>query len=322
LRGDSRPYSGRAKLASPSGFVNCPEHQFCGVGKGLRSIAPFDSRGGCRHVAPSESGPFGLSSAAPGRNTVYYGVAMVPSSPPTLRSTLRGWWRDGLARDGFKQTARNFANHLWEFLRESTPAQRRQRYGDADYDWDYHVNTTSATVGWHDRLLGEFHSAYQPTEPALFRQMMETMLSRGIDFQAFTFIDVGSGKGRALLMAANYPFRSVLGLELFPALHRVAQANIRAYKSESQRCFAVESVAADAREFVFPDGPLVVYLFNPLPEAALIRMMANLERSLHENPQTVYVLYHNPLLEHVLAGCSGFQKIMGGHQYSVFRTRG
>ncbi len=247
---------------------------------------------------------------------------MPPTPPLTFRSTLRGWWRDGLARDGFNQTTRNFVKHLWEFLRESTPAQRRQRYGDAEYDWDYRVNTTSATVSWHDRLLGEFHSAYQPTEPALFRQMMETMLGLGIDFQAFTFIDVGSGKGRVLLMAANYPFCRVLGVELFPALHRVAQANIRAYRSESQRCFAVESTAADARELVFPDWPLVLYLFNPLPEAALIRMMANLERSLREHPRTVHVLYHNPLLEHVLVSCSGFQKIMGGHQYSIFRTRG
>ena len=104
---------------------------------------------------------------------------MTASSSLTVRSTLRRWWREGLACDGFRQTVRNLANHLWEFLRESTPAQTRQRYGDADYDWDHRVNTTSATVSWRDRLLGEFHSAYQPTEPALFRGMMESMSSPG-----------------------------------------------------------------------------------------------------------------------------------------------
>ena len=69
---------------------------------------------------------------------------MTHSSSPTFRFTLRRWWREGLARDGFRQTVRNLVNHLWEFLRESTPAQKRQRYGDADYDWDHRVNTTSA----------------------------------------------------------------------------------------------------------------------------------------------------------------------------------
>ena len=58
--------------------------------------------------------------------------------------------------------------HFWEFLLESTPAQRRIRYGDAEYDWDHRVNTTSATVGWRDRLLGHFHSPYQATEPVIF----------------------------------------------------------------------------------------------------------------------------------------------------------
>jgi len=246
---------------------------------------------------------------------------MTSPHTPTLRSTLRQWWRDGLARDGFWQTVRNLANHLWDFLRESTPAQRRQRYGDADYDWDYRVDTTSATVNWHDRLLGEFHSAYQPTEPSFFREMMAMMARLEIDFQAFTFIDVGSGKGRALLMAADYPFRRVLGVELLPDLHRVAQANLGVYKSDSQRCFAVEAVVADAREFPFPIEPIVLYLFNPLPEAALIEMLYNLERSLGENPRTVYVLYHNPLLEHVLASRAAFQKIRGTHQYSLFRSR-
>ena len=76
------------------------------------------------------------------------------------------------------------------------------------YDWDYRVDTTSATVGWRERLLGQFHSAYQPTEPALFKEMMAILK---IDFQEFTFIDMGSGKGRVLLMAADYPFRRILG---------------------------------------------------------------------------------------------------------------
>ena len=226
-------------------------------------------------------------------------------------------WREELAHHGFWTTVRSFASRFWEFARESTPAQRRLRYGDAEYDWDYRVDTTSATVGWRERLLGEFHSAYQPTEPAFFKEMMGSL---NIDFQEFTFIDVGSGKGRVLLMAADYPFRRILGIELLPALDRVAQENLSAYESDSQKCFAVEAVCGDAREFNFPNGPIVLYLFNPLPERALIEVMANLDRSLSEHPRMVYVIYHNPLLEHVLAKNPSFTKIGGSHQYSIFRN--
>jgi len=242
---------------------------------------------------------------------------MTGEQNPALLSTMGRYWKESLACCGFLPAARSFANLIREFLWESTPAQRRRRYGDAGYDWDYRVDTTSATVGWRERLIGQFHSAYQPTEPALFKEMMASLK---IDFQEFTFIDIGSGKGRVLLMAADYPFRRILGIELLPALHRVAQENLSAYKSDSQQCFALESVCGDAREFVFPAEPILLYLFNPLPELALIEVMANLENSLRQFPRVVYLLYHNPLLEHVLAKHPAFTKIGGTPLHSLFRA--
>jgi hypothetical protein len=204
---------------------------------------------------------------------------------------------------------------LGEFVRDSTPERRRQRYGDVQYDWDYRVNTTSATIGWRSRLLGIFHSPYQPTESSLFHQMMNTL---NIDFREFTFIDLGSGKGRVLMMAADYPFRRIVGVELLPELCRAAQENLSQYKSNSQRCFILETICADARQFTFPLEPTVLYLFNPLPEEGLVQLMANLERSLRQQPRPLYVLYHNPQLDHVLANCGGLQKLSGTHQYHVY----
>jgi len=248
-----------------------------------------------------------------------------PVPGPGLVATIRRWWKERSVRDGFWLTLRRFIVALWEFARDSTPSRRRQRYGDVEYDWEYRVDTTSATVGWRDRLLGLFHSPYQPTEPALFREMLASLMlasampaSAKFDFREFTFIDIGSGKGRALLMAADYPFRRILGIELLPELHRVAKANIGKYKSDSQQCFAIDCILGDASEFVFPPEPTVLYLFNPLPESGLVRMISNLQRSLREHPRPVFVLYHNPLLEHVLTRSAAFKRIAGTHQYSIF----
>ncbi len=243
--------------------------------------------------------------------------ATIPARTPDLLATMHRRWKEDQARDGLWSAARCFFRRIGEFLWESMPAQRRRRYGDAEYDWDHRVNTTSATVGWRERLLGQFHSGYQPTEPALFKEMMASLK---INFQEFTFIDMGSGKGRVLLMAADYPFRRIVGVELFPALHRVAQQNLNAYASDSQQCFALEAVCGDAREFIFPAEPLLLYLFNSLPEAALIEVMTNLDDSLRQCPREVYLLYHNPLLEPVLANYPAFKKIAGTHQYSLFRA--
>jgi SAM-dependent methyltransferase len=206
-----------------------------------------------------------------------------------------------------------------EFVRDSTPERRRQCYGDADYDWEHRVNTTSAAVGWRDRLLGVFHSPYQPTDSALFHEMLAALRREaGVDFRNFIFIDLGSGKGRTLLMASDYPFRRIVGVELLLALHLIARENLGKYRSESQKCLALESVCADATEFEFPAEPAVLYLFHPLPEAGLRRTIANLERSLCQHPRAVYVLYHNPLLEHVLSENAALKRIGGTHQYAIF----
>jgi SAM-dependent methyltransferase len=233
----------------------------------------------------------------------------------SLARALREWWKDGLEREGFAPTLKRFLAEVLQFLRDSTPLRRRSRWGDADYDWDFRVDTTSATVGWRARLLGVIHSGYQPTEPALFHEMLRAL---AIHHPDFTFVDLGSGKGRALLMASDYPFRRILGVELLPELDRVARQNIRRYNGDSQRCLALASICGDARNFIFPPEPTVLYLFNALPERVLVAVMANLERSLQQHPRAVYVLYHHPLLERVLLRRTTWKRIGGTHQYAVY----
>jgi len=244
-------------------------------------------------------------------------ASMSAEAAQRVAEAVRKWWSEEAARSGCRHALWRLATVLWQFARESTPAQRRQRYGDVDYDWDFRVDTTAATVGWRERLLGLFHSPYQPTDPALFQEMVARVK---IDFREFTFIDIGSGKGRVLLMAADYPFRRILGIELFPALNRVAQENIRNYKSDSQRCFTIETTCADACVFTFPPEPTVLYLFNPLPEPGLAEMLLNLEGSLQQHPRALFVLYHNPLLELVVGRSNSFRKLVGTQQYSIFRA--
>jgi SAM-dependent methyltransferase len=237
------------------------------------------------------------------------------SFPQQLWTAFGRWWREQASQKGAAGATSLLASILWNFARESTPERRRQRYGDMEYDWENRVNTTSGTVGWRARLLGSFHSPYQPTEPALFREMMASL---PIAFDTFTFVDLGSGKGRTLLMASEYPFKRIVGVELIPELHRAAEQNIREYRSVTQRCSQIEAVCTDASEFVFPDTPLVLYLFNPLPEAGLRRVLRNLEQSLEQSPRPVWIVYHNPAMDSVLGKSRALVRVSGTEQYSVF----
>jgi len=229
------------------------------------------------------------------------------------------YWRDCVGRAGILRGSIEFLSTCLGFVRDSTPSRLRSRFGDADYDWDYRVNTTSGAVVWRDRLLGVFNSPYQPTEAALFHEMIDELAKRtSINFAEFTFIDLGSGKGRALLMASDYPFRKIVGVELLPALHQIAEKNISQYRSDSQKCFALVSLCADATALAFPEGPLVLYLFNPFPESGLRRAITSLQQDLQQKPRTLYLLYHNPQLEPVVTENGFFAKLGGTHQYSIF----
>ena len=235
----------------------------------------------------------------------------------SIGRSLLAYWKRERAAAGWLAAARSLAQVGWEFLRDSLPSRKRRRYGDAEYDWEFRVDTTSATVSWRTRLLGLLHSTYQPIEPELFREIMGSL---EIDFSEFTFIDIGSGKGRALLLAAEYPFRRVVGVELLPELHGVAEENIRKVANERRGCVAIQAICGDATEFVFPAEPLVIFLFNPLPVPALEKLAGNLDTALRAKPRPVLVIYANPVFEDMMAGCAALTRIGGTHQYSVFRT--
>jgi hypothetical protein len=135
-----------------------------------------------------------------------------------------------------------------------------------------------------------------------------------IDYHDFTFIDYGSGKGKALLLASWFPFRRILGVEFSPALDAIAQRNIAAFRSSRQRCHDLASVCADATEFGIPDGACVHYFFNPFGERVMRQVLANIVRSYREQPRDTYLVYFNPLLASTVEA-AGFREIgrAGGH---------
>ncbi len=211
---------------------------------------------------------------------------------------------------------RHALHEFADLLRDLTPARRRSRYGDIDFDWDHRVDTTAANVGVLTRLRGVLAgSQYQPADPVLFA---ESMAALPINFSRYTFIDTGSGKGRALLMACAFPFCRVIGIEIVPELHAAAERNLALIKPDRRKCEKIETWLGDARNFSFPSEPTVLFLFNPFPEWVLEAVVANLRLSLQQHPRKVWVVYHNPVLEHVLGGSGFLRRISGTLQAAVY----
>jgi SAM-dependent methyltransferase len=109
-----------------------------------------------------------------------------------------------------------------------------------------------------------------------------------IKYEDFTFVDAGCGKGRALLIASQFPFRHLIGVEISPELCRVAQANLAHDPSWNDRIVIVNR---DVIDFQYPQGPLLLFIYNPFLTNILARVLKNLKRHLRYSPRPVYLLF-------------------------------
>lgn len=132
---------------------------------------------------------------------------------------------------------------------------------------------------------------YQPSGVDLVR---DTLRGYSIDYPEFVFIDYGCGKGRVMLLAAELPFRQILGVEFSAELHRIAQQNIAASLPRLSGCKEVSVILGDAADFEPPDEPLVCYFYNPFDETVMREVVGKLERSLSKTPRKILIIYLEP----------------------------
>lgn len=170
---------------------------------------------------------------------------------------------------------------------------------------------TSGLLQPEQLLSGHRNDAWSTAYYAIAPSIFEAALSRVGDaiareWERFSFVDLGSGKGRAVLLAARFPFHGVLGVELHPELHRIAEQNLRRFRAPKPlapqvRAASVAVRQADAAAIEYPPTPLVVYLYHPFFAPVLRRCLFQLRRSLRASPREVWVLYINAEEESVFA---------------------
>jgi SAM-dependent methyltransferase len=209
-----------------------------------------------------------------------------------------------MARSLIRGALHAFVNRDIRGLRTSIFQRTTQSHAPnlAIHPFDIAHNTdTSGLIQGADLPTGHRNSlwstAYYGISPALLLHLINTL---NIDHQRFTFLDLGSGKGRALLLASRFPFRRILGVELSPQLNAIAEANIASFSAPWQWCRNIEVHTGDATAIDYPAGPLVLYLYNPFLAPVLKRCLRNLARSLASEPREIHLIYINPAPERLI----------------------
>jgi SAM-dependent methyltransferase len=191
------------------------------------------------------------------------------------------------------------------------PAPRRARdllkltsFPIHPFDQMHGVDTSGLVPAKHlvtGHANDEHVTAYYGVAPSILRALIGRWLDTVPPYpiESYTFIDVGAGKGRGLLVASEYSFRKVAGIELNPEMAAIARQNVERWKrahSEdptAARIAPIEIFEQDALEYDLPGSPTLLFLFHPFEAPVLKQLLRRIETQFANRPGTLDLLYVN-----------------------------
>lgn len=199
--------------------------------------------------------------------------------------------------------------------------------GDADFDSRFGTDTAGeipAEMLAHAPEVATQSVSYEASDPGAFRHMIRELPIR---YEDYAFVDLGSGKGRTLLLATSWPWRRIVGVEASPLLHGTARENLRAWARAGHDVRRIDLVHADVGGAEMPAGPLVLYLFNPFRERTMGHLLLNLKHSLQRQHRDVWIVYYNPQLAYMFEATGWLSRVCAGAgynqgDYSTWRVHG
>jgi SAM-dependent methyltransferase len=185
------------------------------------------------------------------------------------------------------------------------------------FDLEFGVRTSGLIAGRNLKCgsrADRHNTAYFGVAPSVFHEMMalwrRSKPAGTID--QFTFVDIGAGMGRAVLLASEFPFRSVIGVELNPRLARIARKNVAHWKAAGLARAPVRVVCRDAVEFKIPPGPCVAFMFNPFGGPIMRRLLKTWSQTIARREDQLDILYVNNEQETVLRRQPGLVRLFAG----------
>lgn len=190
------------------------------------------------------------------------------------------------------------------------------------HPFDLRYGTDTGIAAQPAPVAGEA-SPYEPVQPSIVTQAIGTLPQDVL--RHYSFVDIGCGKGRAVLAAARFPFKEVIGIEIAPDLAAIAKTNCTRFAQRHPDAAPMRIRQGDACELPDSSGPLVLFLYNPfgvekmraLADRLADRLAGETGGELADkqpagNQPTacphLFLIYHNPVAAKVLDASPHLQR--------------
>jgi len=141
-----------------------------------------------------------------------------------------------------------------------------------------------------DKDFNEKINGYMGVQPSVVRQALNTLP----DLKEYSFVDLGCGKGRALVVASEFPFRHISGVEISSKIARIAQKNALIIKNRYPSRTKVEIIKGNAVDFPRSNRKIVLFNYNAFGTELMTQLLKNIERGLEQSIEHLFLIYHNP----------------------------
>jgi len=134
-------------------------------------------------------------------------------------------------------------------------------------------------------------SAYGGSQPSIVRRTLHALPEHA----RYAFMDIGCGKGRPLVVASEFPFRRIVGVELSSMLAAIGRANAAAVTTRHPDRTPIEVDVGDATAVDAPADRVVYFLYHPFGRGLIEAFLRNVERHLDGPVEHAFIVYYNPV---------------------------
>jgi SAM-dependent methyltransferase len=155
-----------------------------------------------------------------------------------------------------------------------------------------------------DRSLTARIIPYIGSDPGVVRGALAALGN----IEDYTLVDLGCGKGRAVIVGSEFPFRAIIGVELSTKLASTAKKNaaIVAHGYPSRPAITIHE--ANVTDFQLPDGKLVMFLYHAFGRELLAQLLTKLASALRSQGTHLFFVYDNPVCGDVLDSSPAFTR--------------